>query len=55
MIKNIIVLAALIVLLKNLISDPSISITDYRIIKKDADMEIRLYESGEKYRCTLTK
>jgi hypothetical protein len=55
MIKNLIVLAAVLVLLSNFISDSDAVVKDYKVIEKNDKTEIRLYESGEKYRCTLTK
>jgi hypothetical protein len=55
MVKNLIVLAAVLVLLNNFISDSDVAMTEYKIIEKNAKTEIRFYDSGEKYRCTLTK
>lgn len=53
MIRDLMSIAVIILLLANLLKDDSEQEnTDYKILKKDAKTEVRLYEIGEKYRCT---
>lgn len=52
MIKNILLTLAAIIILSNLLNNSEEKTNGYKILKKDAKTEIRLYEAGEKYRCT---
>ena len=57
MVKNLMILILTLALITILIiNDHELEkTTNYKVIEKDAKTEIRLYDSGEKYRCTLTK
>lgn len=53
MTRNLLNILIVMLLLANLLKDDvEQENSNYKILKKDAKTEVRLYEVGEKYRCT---